>query len=96
MVNGSMTAKGGEYCLQLSGHATGSTQVCAAISGIVYALAGWVQNYRVHQNRPPEILLESGETVIRAWGNVCVGTAFELAEVGLLQIAKAYPEYLRM
>lgn len=96
MVNGSMTSQGGEYRLQLSGHATGSTQVCAAVSSIVYALAGWLQNDRVHQSRLPEILLESGETVIRAWGNVCVGTAFELAEIGLQQIEKAYPEYLRM
>lgn len=94
MIKGSMTAKGGEYRLQLLGHATGSPQVCAAVSGIVYALAGWLNNDSVHQTRPPGITLESGLSEITAYGDSYVETAFELAEVGLLQIAKQYPEYL--
>ena len=37
-------AAGDRFFLQVCGHATGSVQVCAAVSGLVYALAGYVQN----------------------------------------------------
>ena len=36
--------RGDHYAVHARGHATGSPQVCAAISGLLYALAGYARN----------------------------------------------------
>lgn len=93
MTRGTITFDGKNLTLSLYGHATGSPEVCAAISGIAGALAGWVLNHPGAE--PATIRLEDGEAYIRAVRpDLRCRVAFEMAEIGLLQIARQYPEFL--
>lgn len=84
----------GQRCiLSVQGHATGSVKACAAVSGILYALAGYLENVR--QERCIERYtweMESGKVLLDFNGDESTAAAFEMAVIGLLQIAKAYPE----
>lgn len=83
--------------LSAQGHATGSVEACAAISGILYALAGYVTNAK--QERYIEFytwMVESGKVLLDFNGDEGTTAAFEMAVIGLLQIAKAHPEQVCM
>lgn len=88
---------GGRYRLTAVGHATGSTAACAAVSGIVYALGGYLKNLEqaglamIHF-----FMLESGAAELEADGWDGVQAAFGMAAVGLLQIAAKYPRQVRV
>lgn len=91
-------SKGERHILSAKGHATGSSEVCAGVSGILYALAGWLKNaiaeperHRVEAHRwriwEADVLLDiSGDETVEA--------AFDMATVGLLQIESQYPDYI--
>ena len=89
---------GGRYRLTAVGHAEGSTAACAAVSGIVYALGGYLKNLEQDGEVKLEVLLlESGaaELEAQAVGPLPRDAArhpFGMAAVGLLQIAAKYPE----
>ena len=86
MTTGYAELEGGRCLLVLDGHATGSPSVCAAISGLVYALAGYLTNAE----------REPGRVRIHASGDDrCVG-ACEAVLLGLCQLAESEPDYLRM
>ncbi len=94
MTSGAMTDDGKTLTLSLLGHATGSPEVCAGISAIAGALAGWVLNHPGAE--PATIRLEEGEAYIRVVRpDLRCRVAFEMAEIGLLQIARQYPEFLK-
>lgn len=83
---------GGTYAINARGHATGSTEVCAAVSCLLYTIAGWLNNR-------PEIggiqRLEDGSASIVFFDREpSTKTVFELAQVGFLQLAASYPEYI--
>lgn len=82
-------------CLQ--GHAVGSPEVCAGISAIVYALAGYLKNAEA-ENRANiyTIDLNSGNVELQVTGDDRTGGAFESAIIGLKQIAQKYPDYLKI
>lgn len=120
--------------ISAQGHATGSVEACAAISGILYALAGYVTNRIGHpittqhsgrdgkrkqsgeselsgapgsegcgasadEERPVEVytwMMESGKVLLDFNGDEGTTAAFEMAIIGLLQIAKAHPEQVCM
>lgn len=88
----------GQRCtISARGHATGSVEACAAISGILYALAGYVTN--AQQERPIEVytwIMESGKVLLDFNGDGETAAAFEMAVIGLLQIAQAHPEQVCM
>ena len=97
MTQGYAELEGGRCLLALDGHATGSPEMCAAISGIVYALAGYLANagrdgfaefYRME--------LESGKVRIHCHGDDRVTAACEMAIIGLRQLEKAHPDLLQM
>lgn len=71
------------------------TKVCAGVSAIVYALAGWLANFGDRER--DTVLLQSGEVYISV-DSPQEGTkaAFDLAIIGLLQIAKTHPDHLRV
>ena len=97
MTKGYAARADGECCLTLQGHATGSVEVCAAISGIVYALAGYLKNAaRKRCVQIDEMALHSGEVSIRFTGGQAENGAFEMAVIGLLQLEKQYPENICM
>lgn len=83
--------------LSVSGHAGFSTAgndiVCAGVSAVTYALLGWLEN-----NRDSGIFVssdvQSGEVLIQAGRTKEADTAFEVALIGLLQIAQSYPDHV--
>ncbi len=88
-----MERGGGRYALTARGHATGSPQVCAAISALVYALAGYLENVR-GTVQVGESRLDSGDARLCWSGGTRAEAAYELAAVGLCQLAKRYPRYV--
>lgn len=88
----------GDRCyLTARGHATGSVEVCAGISAILYALAGYLVN--VDESRRIDILdlsVRDANVKVDFYGDDGSVAAFEMAVIGLLQIAKANPEFLHV
>lgn len=88
--------RSGNRCiLSAKGHATGSVEVCAAVSAILYALAGYLAN-AVHERYIEfyEHRMEEADVMFDFSGDECTAAAFEMAAIGLAQIAKAHPEYI--
>lgn len=83
-----------KYELICEGHATGSEKVCAAVSGIVYALEGWVVNNETDveehecEMRPGYFRLKfrSGRPESEA--------VFDMALIGLMNIEAGNAEYI--
>lgn len=90
------TIKYGSYCgcysIHAEGHASGSKEVCAAISGILYALSGYLINAEtdVKQNE-----LSEADAHIVFYGGLEAKAVYEMTVIGLMQIAKSYPQYAR-
>lgn len=84
---------GGRYRLRAKGHATGSSEVCAAVSALVYALGGYLLALERSDGALESALrLDSGDAEIEAAGGEAVRAAFHMAEAGLRQLARKYPE----
>lgn len=82
---------GHQYTVRCQGHATGSVEVCAAVSCLVYTLACWLRN------TPLPVLkekLEDGDVLIQYRGSAAGETAFDMICVGFLQLQAQYPEYI--
>lgn len=83
------------FLLKVSGHAGyssgGDDVVCAAVSGIVYALAGYIKNECegavIAALRPGYAAIECGKE-----GE----PAMRMAYIGLLQLALTYPDFVRV
>lgn len=74
------------------GHASGSSAVCAAVSGIVYALGGYLKNLEAAGAVSlSAFTLESGVAELEAAG-ADARAPFEMAAVGLMQLAARYPK----
>lgn len=74
------------------GHATGSTEVCAAVSCLLYTIAGWLNNNPkiggIHR-------LDDGDAAISfITREPSAKTVFEMAKIGFLQLAASYPDYI--
>ena len=71
----------GQRCiLSAQGHATGSVEACAAVSGILYALAGYVTN--AMRERYVDVCtwrMESGDVQLDFNGDDGTAAAFEMA-----------------
>ena len=86
-----------EHDLTILGHAgysvTGNDIVCAGVSAITYTLLGFLEN---HRDDIAYISAQdkSGDTRIICKGGEKVHTAFEMAIIGLQQIAMKYPKYV--
>ena len=80
------------FSVKVSGHAgysSGDDIVCAAVSGIVYALAGYLLN----ECEGAVIgALRSGYADMECGGDGEV--AMRMAYIGLLQLALTYPEFI--
>ena len=85
--------------LSMEGHAgynQGNDIVCAGCSALAYALMGWIANASEHIEDIDELFEDSGCVRIRAQGDGYYGSAFDLTVIGLMQIAKMYPENVRV
>lgn len=78
------------FTVTAKGHATGSPEVCAAVSGLIYALAGFLQNFGAKAR------LEAGDAEVECLSSYETDLALEMAYVGFRQIAQQYPEYLQV
>lgn len=88
----------GDRCaLTITGHAavgedeTGKL-VCASVSGIAFALLGWLKNAEL--TGIGAMTHESGDVRIDVCGDARLRTAFEVAVIGLMQAAQSYPQYV--
>lgn len=79
------------FTLAVRGHATGSEEVCAGVSAIVYALAGWAENYAEADVRTE---LESGDALVTFRGGSEAEAAFDMAVIGLQQIEAGHGRYI--
>ena len=88
--------KRGENRLYVTGHAGyaehGQDIVCAGVSGITYALCGWLCKHV----QGAEISLGEGKTFILTRQNANIDTAFEVALSGYSLIAAKYPEHVSL
>ncbi|MBQ3557856.1 MAG: ribosomal-processing cysteine protease Prp [Oscillospiraceae bacterium] len=82
---------GKQYTVKCQGHATGSVEACAAVSCLVYTLAGWLRNTSVVKL---DEKLEAGDALIRFCGGDAAETAFDMITVGFLQLQEQYGEYI--
>lgn len=80
--------------MSVEGHAD-TSNVCAGISAICYALSGFCENNRSHL----EFLSHtenSGNYLITVKGDEVINAAFEMAVIGLMQIEKSHPDELKV
>lgn len=85
---------GGYYSIELFGHATGSDKVCAAVSGLVYALAGYLDNDT--DVRWKNVDLSPGLASFDWEGGAESEGAWRMAIIGLAQLEKAEPERIKV
>ena len=90
--------RSGHRCiLSAQGHATGSEQVCAAVSGLLYALAGYLTNaireryIEFYKNE-----MEDGSVLLDFNGDEATTAAFTMTVIGLQQIAQSYQDFLQV
>lgn len=84
------------YLISAQGHATGSVEVCAAISGILYALMGYVKNAADESAIICSDQIRSGDVQFQFRGGPGAAGAFEMAVIGLMQIEAKYPEFIQV
>lgn len=88
---------GEAHSLRMAGHAGydehGKDIVCAGASAIVYALLGWLEN-NGDDLKGNLTSVESGNVWISCEGGEKTAAAFEMARIGLGQIAKKYPGFV--
>ena len=84
------------YSILFDGHATGSPEVCAGISALMYSLEGYLRNHE------QDLFLHSAKIDDPGWGYISfeledpsnfIRGAFDLVMVGLMQIAASYPDF---
>lgn len=76
-------------------HATGSPEVCSAVSTLMYTLAGWMINNEEHIRNPISIL-ESGYSFIMFGYDDISKAVFDSIVIGLLQVEKVNDGFIRI
>lgn len=88
----------GEHELTINGHAGyaeyGKDIVCAGVSAITYALLAWMEHNQEEITQFDELMVEDGQVYITCAGSDKLTTAFQVALMGLIEIARAHPEYV--
>ena len=77
------------YSVVSTGHA-GSGESCTAVSAILGALAGWVNN------NVGKFTLDKGEAMIAFPKNDGAEAVMDMTVIGLLQVQKAAPEDVKV
>lgn len=92
MTKVTLECRGSTRRLTCSGHATGSVQVCAAVTALAMALAGWT-----HNAQGVEVVKErlcTADVELEYIAGAENEAAFDLVTVGFLQLAAAYGEFI--
>lgn len=92
-----ITAKkrGATYLIRARHHADGSPEVCAAVSGLLYALGGFLNTYDGEEVVVDECRIRPADVTFRFSGGEAAEAAFRMAHIGLLQIAASHPDYVK-
>lgn len=85
---------GGRYSVICEGHATGSVEVCAAVSTLVYTLLGYLKNADGVAVENAE--LADGYAEIEFSGGECARVAFELICIGFLQLGQSSEKFIEI
>ena len=83
-----LRADGETFSVRAHGHATGSNEVCAAVSCLLYTLAGYLANNTCAQVR---VSLKEADAEIVFCGNENI---FEMLCIGFLQLEKSHPDFI--
>lgn len=83
---------GGHFYISATGHATGSVEVCAAISGLLYALCGYLQNSENVSD--VSFKLCDADASVSFYGEAEARAVYEMTLIGLLQIEQTNKEYI--
>lgn len=99
MVKAKYTIEENTHTLVVLGHANyaeyGRDIVCAGVSAIVQALIGWIEeNY--YKARCISVDPKEGEVIISCEGGEDIAAIFNMASIGLEQIADCYPDYVQI
>ena len=99
MVRAKYTVDENTHTLTVIGHANydeyGKDIVCAGISSLVQALIGWIEeNY--YKANCISIDPKEGEVLISCEGGEDVAAVFQMASIGLVQIADSYPDHMQI
>ena len=85
------------HLLIMEGHANyaecGEDIVCAGASSIVYALLGWLENHSEDMEYVNADVHE-GDVKIACEGGEKTAAVFEMAAIGLLQLADSYRDHV--
>lgn len=95
MTNVYIEQEGGRCLLRAEGHAAGSVEACNYITGVLYALAGYVKN--AEENGFAEVYklcLAPGDVTVHCHGDEQVTAAFDMAKIGLLQLEQSVPDVI--
>lgn len=84
----------GRYSVICDGHASGSVEVCAAVSTLVYTLLGYLKNADGVAVENEEIA--DGYAEIEFSGGERARVAFELISIGFLQLAQAKSNFIEI
>lgn len=85
----------GRYKVQMDGHADGDPIVCSAISGIAYALLGYLMNATEDGLAIPyKRDISSGHVDIVYEIDEDISPVFHMFMIGLMQIEKKYPDLI--
>ena len=99
MVNATYRVEENTHTLTVYGHANyaeyGKDIVCAGVSSIVQALIGWIEeNY--YKAECISVDPKEGEVIISCEGGEDIAAIFQMASIGIGQIADIYPDYVQI
>ena len=83
MTQVNLTQDGNRYTVTATGHATGSVEMCAAISALLYALEGWLANSSVNVQ---EKRMDDADVRIVFVGGKSCETVFDMVTIGFLRL----------
>ena len=89
MVDVTLTKGNGEYKVISKGHATGSVEVCAAVSALLYTLVAYVDSLEGAHFR--NVKLADGDAEVEIVGGK---HAFDMFSCGINLLARDYSDFL--
>lgn len=91
---------GEEHELSIEGHAEyaahGQDIVCAGVSALAQALIGWLEDNGQYVSEMVGPVIQQGRLWVSCKGNKKVTIAFQVALMGMKQIAEAYPRHMEL
>ena len=91
---------GNSHELSVRGHADyaehGQDIVCAGVSALVQALYGWIEENEAHTEDISGPVVHRGRFWVNCRGDNYLSIAFQMAMIGIRQIANAYPNHVEL